>query len=290
MNRNILMGFCVATARLVTPANALGDGPRDPAAEVRSVFAAKCAGCHGPDLAKPKGRFGYVLDLARVAGNREMVVPSAPDESELWELVRSNEMPPEDSPAGPLTKEQKEVIRAWIAAGAPPVSANAADAIPTPESGRDTTAAPSQSLVRRTLRLLGKFHLLVLHFPIALLFAAAAGEVWFAWRGSPAPAPAVRFCVLFGAAAAVAAAALGWLHAWSGSGARTPAVLGLHRWLGTTAAVWAVGTALLSEWDERRGTRSHRFRVALFIGALLVGAAAHFGGVLVHGDDFLTLG
>ena len=47
----------------------------DAAAEVRAVFAAKCAACHGPDLAKPKGRFGYVLDLVRVANNREMVVP-----------------------------------------------------------------------------------------------------------------------------------------------------------------------------------------------------------------------
>src|SRR5436853_2176291 len=90
----------------------------DLAADVRTVFAAKCAGCHGPDLAKPKGRFGYVLDLARVAGNREMVVPGAPDESELWELVHRGEMPPDDSPAGPLTADQKETVRAWIAAGA----------------------------------------------------------------------------------------------------------------------------------------------------------------------------
>jgi hypothetical protein len=49
------------------------------------VFSARCAACHGPDLAKPKGRFGYVLDLARVAGNPEMIVPGAPGESELLE-------------------------------------------------------------------------------------------------------------------------------------------------------------------------------------------------------------
>src|SRR5262245_43076916 len=80
----------------------------DTAAEVRAVFSAKCTACHGPALAKPKGRFGYVLDLARVAGNREMVVPGAPDESELWGLVRRGEMPPDDSPAGPLSPDQKE--------------------------------------------------------------------------------------------------------------------------------------------------------------------------------------
>ena len=37
------------------------------------------AGCHGPDLAKPKGRFGYVLDLRRIASNPEMVIPQSTD-------------------------------------------------------------------------------------------------------------------------------------------------------------------------------------------------------------------
>src|SRR5438874_6598223 len=86
--------------------------PRDIGAEVRGVFAAKCAGCHGSDLAKPKGRFGYVLDLRRVAGNPEMVIPSRPDESELWVLVSRGEMPPPDSPHGPLSAAEQELVRA----------------------------------------------------------------------------------------------------------------------------------------------------------------------------------
>src|SRR6516225_8896725 len=89
------------------------DPERDLASEVLAVFSSKCAGCHGPDLPKPRGRFGYVTDLARIARNREMVVPSSPEESELWDLVSRNEMPPPDSPAGPLSAAEKEVIRAW---------------------------------------------------------------------------------------------------------------------------------------------------------------------------------
>jgi mono/diheme cytochrome c family protein len=259
---------------------------RDLAAEVRSVFAAKCAGCHGPDLAKPKGRFGYVLDLARVAANREMVVPSAPDESELWVLVRRNEMPPDDAPSGPLTEEQKEVIRAWIAAGAPAAASGATDPTPPPAPNPSKGA----SSATRALRWLGRLHILVIHFPIALLIAAAAGEAWSALRGSRTSATAVRFCVALGAAGAVAAAALGWLHAWGGHGAGMPAVLGLHRWLGTAAGAWAVTTALQLEWDVRRGRRSLPFRASFFLGALLVGVAGHFGGILVHGDDFLSAG
>jgi mono/diheme cytochrome c family protein len=85
----------------------------------RGVFQAKCAGCHGSDLAKPQGRFGYVLDFERLAADAEKVIPGRPAESELWLLVEHDEMPPSDSPHGPLTSAEKESIRAWIAAGAP---------------------------------------------------------------------------------------------------------------------------------------------------------------------------
>jgi len=110
------IGFWIRQADPSSPAQTVA--ARDLPAEVVGVFRSKCTGCHGPDLQKPKGRFGYVLDLARLAGDREKIVPGRPAESELWELVDRDEMPPPDSPQGPLTQEQKEVIRDWIAAGA----------------------------------------------------------------------------------------------------------------------------------------------------------------------------
>ena len=64
------------------------------AEEARGVFKAKCAGCHGPDLPKPKAQFGYVLDLRRLAADPEKVIPGRPAESELWALVEHDEMPP----------------------------------------------------------------------------------------------------------------------------------------------------------------------------------------------------
>jgi mono/diheme cytochrome c family protein len=272
----------------VRAADAPAGGPRDLATEVRGVFAAKCAGCHGPNLAKPKGRFGYVLDLARVAGNREMVVPSSPAESELWELVRRGEMPPADAPTGPLTAAQKEVIRAWIAAGAPPGAASAAESLPrlTPPSEELPPAPPAAPTGPHFLHWLGKFHLLFLHFPIALLVAAAAAEGWSVVRRSRIPEPAVRLCVLLGAASTVVTVVLGWLHAGSGYGAGTPRLLSTHRWLGTGAGLWVVAAAVFSESDARRGARSRHTRVLLFVGALLIGLAGHFGGLLAHGEDF----
>jgi uncharacterized membrane protein len=272
MGRTLITIVC-----LLLPA---GSRAADLAADVRAVFSAKCTACHGPNVAKPRGRFGYVLDLGRVAGNREMVVPAEPDQSELWELVRRGEMPPEDSPTGPLTAGQKEAVRAWIAAGAPPgdaVASLAADA-PTQQPAMPTTV----------LHRLGRFHVILVHFPIALLIAAAAAEVRSAWQGRTAPAAVVHFCVVLGAGGAITTAALGWLHATSGVGAGMPATLALHRWLGTATAVSAMIAVVLSARDERRGVRSQSFRVALIIAAFLVGLTGHLGGSLVFGSNFLT--
>jgi mono/diheme cytochrome c family protein/uncharacterized membrane protein len=254
------------------------------AAKTLAVFSAKCAACHGPNLAKPKGRFGYVLDLARIAANPEMVVPYAPDESELWQLVSRNEMPPADAPAGPLSEEQKETIRRWIGVGTP-----ALDLLSETERSPNP-AASAPSAKRMVLRLLGPLHLVILHFPIALLIAAATTELRRTLRGAQSPTPEVRFCVMLAGIGAAATACLGWIHAANGYGLSAPKLLFLHRWTGTLAALVAVGAAILSEWDQRRGVRSILFRVCLFLASCLVAIEGHFGGMLVHGDDFLSSG
>jgi uncharacterized membrane protein len=232
---------------------------------------------------KPKGEFGYVLDLQRLAADAKKVVPSKPEESLLWQLVRDQEMPAEGAKAGPLTKEQKEIIRAWIEAGAPstPIEPSAHSPVNKPT---DSPSAPAAK--RHFLGWLGNFHVVVVHFPIALLLAAAAGELWFAWRRVRQPSPAVRFCILLGAGSAIVTAVLGWLHAASGYGASSPSVLAWHRWLGTAIGVGSVILAVFSEIDSRRGVRSWWFRLLLLLVALLVAAAGYFGGLLVHGEDY----
>jgi hypothetical protein len=245
------------------------------------VFSAKCAGCHGPDLPKPKGRFGYVLDLRRVAENPEMVIPGRPDESELWALVRHGDMPPADSPGGLLSAAEKETIRDWIAAGAP-----AAISDPTSDLGSVVAGSQVESTTSRTVRWLGKFHLLLLHFPIALLLAAGVGEVVAMWRGYRIPSEGVQFCLSLAAVAAVPVVALGWLHAADGNGVTSPQLLIAHRWLGTFAGVWMIGTTLGARRDARRGVRSWSVRAALGVGILLVVATAHAGGLMAHGRDF----
>jgi mono/diheme cytochrome c family protein/uncharacterized membrane protein len=287
MNRTILGILTFLTVSLAWQAAALaGDDPRDLAGEARAIFATKCTNCHGPNLAKPKGRFGYVTDLRRVAANREMVVPGEPDESELWQLIKRGEMPPANSPTGPLSVEQKEVIRRWIAVGAPTGPAR-----PSPSVFESRNAGPYEpplSSTQRLLTRLGRMHIVVVHFPIALLIAAAAAELWSARHAQQRPRPEVRFCVNLGALSAATAAILGWLHARSGYGIEAPITLQLHRWTGTATAIYAIVTALLSEGQQRRGVRSSWFRAWLLVGAILVTVTGHLGGSLVHGEDFLV--
>jgi uncharacterized membrane protein len=212
-----------------------------------------------------------------------MVIPSRPDESELWQLVRHGEMPPPDAPSGALTATDKEAIRAWIEAGAPAEDGPPASPTAPP---RDTAEPPHPSPAARALGWLGKFHLLLVHFPIALLAAAGLAELWSLRRGQGNPSLPARFCLCLGAAAALPTVALGFVHALGGSGAGAPGLLALHRWVGTATGVVAVAAAALSERDARRGIRSRCALLVTFVAVLLVALAGHFGGLLTHGRDF----
>ena len=284
----LVLALATALPVEIAPAQPQATAPdRQLGNEVRDIFAARCAGCHGPDLAKPKGRFGYVLELGRVAQNPELVIPSRPDESELWALVQRNEMPP----SGPLTVAEKESIRAWIMAGAPDISFPASG-IPgsslrtEPSLGDNLTVT---SPVIRAVRLMGKFHLLLLHFPIALLLTAGVAELLSGLRGNRLPSAVVQFCLTVAAVAIVPTVAFGWVYAAAGNGVGEPQLLAAHRWLGTTAGVWVLGTALCATRDARYGVRSRSVQVALAVAILLVIATAHAGGLMAHGSDFFDL-
>jgi hypothetical protein len=90
------------------------------AGNVHVILDHKCNECHGSQLVKPDGKFGYVLDLKRMADNEDYIVRGKPQNSELFRLVNQGEMPPDDHPkTPPLTGEEKDIVRRWIQAGAP---------------------------------------------------------------------------------------------------------------------------------------------------------------------------
>ena len=280
---------CVLTLSLCGASSADEIDLKELPSRVRSIFVAKCSECHGRGLSRPKAAL-YLNELGQLASNREWVVPHEPEKSYLWTLIRDDDMPAKGAKAGPLNAQEKEIIRAWIVAGAPvpPSSASLSQ-----ESTGTVTAAPTPvppSLTMRLFAWLGRFHIFVIHFPIALLAAAALAEAIAAWQRSWIPSPTVRLCVLLGAAGAIAAVVFGWLHAdVGGFGSASSTILALHRWLGTTAGLWVTAMALVSERDSLRGRRSMSFRILLWTGAFVVAATAHFGGLMVDGNRFFEL-
>jgi uncharacterized membrane protein len=141
-----------------------------------------------------------------------------------------------------------------------------------------------EDFLPRLIRWLGNFHSPCVHFPIALLTAAAVAEILRVITGSPSFDPVSRFCVWFGTLSALVAAMLGWFM--SGFRLTDPSwVLTTHRWLGTATAVGSLPVLVLSEWSQRSGCMRTRtcFRVLCFILTAMVAAAGFFGGAVVFG-------
>ncbi len=143
------------------------------------------------------------------------------------------------------------------------------------------------------IQFMGKFHPLAVHFPIALLLAAALSEVLAMVRKTPPVSDVTLYCLLLGAAGAVGAAALGWANALGASYDSTIgpfALLTLHRWIGTTTAVLGVITLVLAVRAQQtpEGKPVGIFRAALLVSSLFVSVAGHLGALLVYGMDYFS--
>jgi len=136
------------------------------------------------------------------------------------------------------------------------------------------------------MALTGRFHPLLVHFPIALVLIAAVAELVSLTTQFPEWHLVAVANIRAGAAFAVASAGAGWILA---SSRIVEASQGLewHRSLGLMAALAAVAAALATGEIDRPPSRAWLYRIALFSAAGLVALAGHFGAVLVWGADFL---
>jgi uncharacterized membrane protein len=169
-------------------------------------------------------------------------------------------------------------------------SVNTGFGVPT-ESGTDEEpnhdhATDHSDGANRLVAYLGKFHPVIVHFPIALIIAAFTMSLIGAARSSAIfDAISIKMVYLAGAAA-VAAVLLGLA---AGSGAKYPGELAdyfsNHRILGIVTALMALVTAGAARISERHPTRVNRwlFRGLLLVSSLLVGVTAHLGATLVYG-------
>jgi len=111
-------GVCFAGAGVIDEAQTTTrDAAPSYARELQPLLQAKCGRCHGEKDRKA------ALDLRTSAGIRRggesgpVISPRRPDESPLYLRVQAGEMPPD--PADALSAEQLDLIRRWVAAGAP---------------------------------------------------------------------------------------------------------------------------------------------------------------------------
>ncbi len=160
-------------------------------------------------------------------------------------------------------------------------ASSAGESLAMEEPVERPSPAATESVLHRSIKYVGKYHLMVLHFPIAFLLAAMLVQWYGIITGRVDGIVAVL--LWFGTFGAIAAAALGWMYAYdSVYFGDDEQILLWHRWLGTGTAVVAVVVALAR---KRLGPKA--LAMALTICAGLVAAAAHFGASLVYGADFL---
>ncbi|MGC6488000.1 MAG: PSD1 and planctomycete cytochrome C domain-containing protein, partial [Planctomycetota bacterium] len=130
----ILLLFVLSAAALAAPVAAQHEGvapaeraPRaavDYLRDVRPILAQHCYRCHGPDEAEREGdlRLDRKQDAFEDRGDYAVVAPGDPADSELILRVTSDDpdevMPPPECDDA-LEPAEVEVLRAWIAAGAP---------------------------------------------------------------------------------------------------------------------------------------------------------------------------
>src|SRR5262249_29740831 len=160
-----------------------------------------------------------------------------------------------------------------------------------PASAEPAEVEPLIGFVGKLIRWLGNFHPPAVHFPIALLTAAAVAEFlrMVTGKGKRALNAVARYCVGVGTLTPVVARALGW---FLGGFRLTDAswVKMTHRWLGTSTVAFAGLVLVLSERSRHPNRQRTRmwFRVTLLIVAGLVSITGFFGGALVFGLKHYT--
>jgi mono/diheme cytochrome c family protein/uncharacterized membrane protein len=270
-----------APAAKEAPAAEEGPAPRKAGRASAGLFRQHCVKCHGADGAgsAKRARWPHIPDFTDASWQRRR------SEAQLLAGIldgKGADMPPR---RGKLSEDQARGLVASVRAFAPatdsPGQERQDESLPAEATGQ---AEPPSGFSEKLTAWLGRFHPPAVHFPIALLTAAALAELLRLVTGKPAFEPVARYGVWLGFLTALPAGALGWC---AGGFHLTDAscLLMTHRWLGSSTVACA-GLALALGEVSRRSTRFRIwFRVTLFGAAGVALATGFFGGALVFGLD-----
>ncbi|MCC5848475.1 MAG: hypothetical protein JJU29_10295 [Verrucomicrobia bacterium] len=167
----------------------------------------------------------------------------------------------------------------------------------TPSPSEDTDIKPTRSdrqekdISRRFQGWIGSFHVLSIHFPIALIMVSGLLELAGALRGRGAWTQSARTVYVLGSLSAYPAAILGWISAGQSHYPDTlRQTLEIHRWFGTAVPVLAtIGLLALFQFHRKKSKKSLLlFRITLFLMVIVIPVTAHVGGTLVHGLNYFS--
>ncbi len=135
---------------------------------------------------------------------------------------------------------------------------------------------------------LGRAHILIVHFPIALLIVAGLAELVHLLRLRSGRSPTAFACLGIGALSAIVASILGWLHAdLEPVGSSVEELLFRHRWLGVAGAALATISFLLTAIGPTKKGMRRLYRGLLALTVVLIAVGAHYGGSMVYGSGYL---
>jgi uncharacterized membrane protein len=151
-------------------------------------------------------------------------------------------------------------------------------------AGMNDAGEPPQSFAPRLLDWLGRFHPMLVHFPIAFIPAALFTAI--VGRKRPGFAKPVQFLVVTAGVTAPFALISGWMSGGFELGL-DDWVMQSHRWLGTGIGIGAfsLGVFALKRPEQDCGT-AMIFGLSILTAGILV--QGWFGGALVHGIDHLN--
>lgn len=135
---------------------------------------------------------------------------------------------------------------------------------------------------------LGRLHPLAVHFPVGLLLFAAILELFTIKNFNTKLRAGIDVLIFAGAVSAVISVVFGLLLYQHGD--YSGDVLNIHQWTGIGTAVFALFTLifLLMIRKNNKAGNVKLYRSSLFITAIGVSVAGHFGASLTHGSDFLS--
>ena len=127
---------------------------------------------------------------------------------------------------------------------------------------------------------IGSFHLILLHFPIALIYMLAISELLWVWCKKPMFESSSRFLMISVAIITPPTALLGLIYSYSASyEGLMETFLWWHMWFGILTATLAITLAFIK---EKIGTTKFYY-VGLFILFLIVNITGFFGGGMTFG-------